>query len=59
MFVGLALGWKWPKVGGFLTTIPILFGFVVSLVTEGDISIHMVVPLTVGIMYLTVAFTRE
>jgi hypothetical protein len=55
MFIGLALGWKWPKPGGFLITVPILFGFVVSMVTEGDIPIHMAIPLIVGLMYFLTA----
>ena len=59
MFIGLALGWKWPKAGGFLITIPIFFGFVVSLFTEGDIPVHMMVPLVVGLMYIIIASIRS
>lgn len=57
--IGLALGWKWPKLGGFLITIPILFGFVVSLVIKGELPVHMMVPFTAGLAYIITAFIRS
>ena len=27
MFIGLAVGWKYEKIGGFLITVPLFIGF--------------------------------
>lgn len=59
MFIGLALGWKWPKMGGFVTTVPILFGFAVTIIKRGGMPTHMVVPLLVGLLYITTASIRH
>lgn len=52
VFIGLALGWKYPKVGGWLIVIPVIIGFVVGLLTEANLSINLAVPLIPGILYL-------
>ena len=59
MFIGLIIGWIWPKIGGFLVVIPILFGFAVTLVAKFGIPIHMLVPLFVGVLYLLTGFTKS
>ena len=58
MFVGLAVGWKWPKVGGLLITIPILLGFILGIITRGGISAHMFIPFIVGILYIVTGYTK-
>ncbi|MFA5386520.1 MAG: hypothetical protein WC297_02575 [Candidatus Paceibacterota bacterium] len=52
VFIGLALGWKYPKVGGFLVVIPVAIGFAVGLLTEANLSINLLAPLIPGILYL-------
>lgn len=52
MFIGLILGWKNEKIGGFLITIPILIGFTISMLLGQGIAIHMLIPLSIGILYL-------
>ncbi|MFA5129557.1 MAG: hypothetical protein WC477_01405 [Patescibacteria group bacterium] len=51
-FIGLALGWKYPKAGGFLVVIPIIIGFVVGLLTDASFSVNLLTPLIPGILYL-------
>lgn len=58
MFIGLGLGWKWPKIGGSLIVISILSGFIIGLIVRGDISKHMLVPFTVGILYIIVGYAK-
>ncbi len=52
VFIGLALGWKYPKVGGWLIIISIVIGLIVGLLTEANISVNLAVPLIPGILYL-------
>lgn len=58
MFIGLGLGWKLPKVGGLLITIPILVGFILGIIVEGDISLHMFIPFIVGVLYIVTGYTK-
>ena len=58
MFVGLALGWKNEKVGGFLTAVPILIGFILSIFLKQGIAIHILIPFIVGILYLIVGYKK-
>jgi hypothetical protein len=59
MFVGLILGWKYEKIGGYLIIIGILTRFIVSIIVEEGISPHLVIPLIVGILYLIVGYKKQ
>lgn len=52
VFIGLVLGWKYPKTGGWLIVIPIAIGFTVGLFTEANFSVNLFAPLIPGILYL-------
>ncbi|HOZ36612.1 MAG TPA: hypothetical protein PLR18_02160 [bacterium] len=52
VFIGLALGWKYPKAGGLLTIIPIIIGSIVGLLTEANFNINLAMPIIPGILYL-------
>jgi len=58
IFIGLALGWKYEKIGGFLIIIPIIIGFLVGLMTEANFSINLLAPLIPGILYLVVGYKK-
>ena len=58
VFIGLALGWKYPKAGGFLVIIPIIIGFVVGLLTDANFSVNLLTPLIPGILYLVVGYKK-
>lgn len=52
MFIGLAVGLKFEKIGGYLVTIPIGLGLLMGLLMQGELVGYMLVPLVVGILYL-------
>ncbi len=56
MFIGLALGWKYEKIGGYLIIISLCTGFIVSIIVRTGFGIHMLVPLVVGVLYLIVGY---
>ncbi|MFA6410665.1 MAG: hypothetical protein WCW26_03785 [Candidatus Buchananbacteria bacterium] len=59
VFIGLALGWKYPKAGGWLIIISIAIGFIVGLLTEANLSVNLAVPLIPGILYLIDGYKRQ
>jgi hypothetical protein len=52
IFIGLALGWRYPKAGGWLIIISMAIGFVSGFLTKANLSINLSVPLIPGILYL-------
>ena len=52
VFIGLVLGWKYPKVGGWLIVAAVATGFAVGFLTEANLSANLAVPLIPGILYL-------
>lgn len=58
MFIGLGLGWKYEKIGGYLTTIPLLYGILFSLVVEKELIWFMLIPLLSGILYIVVGHRK-
>ena len=52
VFIGLALGWKYQKVAGWLIVSAITIGFIVGLLTEANLSINLAVSIIPGILYL-------
>jgi len=59
VFIGLALGWKYPKAAGWLIIIAIAVGFIVGLLTEANLSINLAVPVIPGILYLVEGYNRK
>ncbi len=55
--IGLLLGWKWERVGGFMISIPVLSGFIAALFIREDPSWVMAVPLIPGVLYLISAYS--
>ena len=60
MFIGLALGWKWEKTGGYMVIIPITLATIIGSIFSEEIGLPgpMFVPLTVGILYLIVGYIK-
>jgi len=52
IFIGLALGWKYPRVGGWLIILSIAVGFVVGIFTEANMSVNLLAPAIPGFLYL-------
>jgi len=59
MFLGLLLGWLYPRVGGFLVCIPLVLGLLLGLILEGELVFHMLVPLVAGALYLVSGYSRR
>jgi len=59
MFIGLGLGWKFEKIGGFLVSIPILIGFIIGFIVEKDLTLHMIIPFLIGVLFIFIGFTKE
>ena len=59
VFIGLALGWKYPKVAGWLIVGAIAIGFIVGLLTEANLSINLAVPIIPGILYLVYGYKKQ
>ena len=58
MFIGLALGWKWEKISGYMIVIPITIATIIGSIFSEEIGLPgpMFVPLIVGILYLVVGY---
>lgn len=56
MFIGLAVGWKFEIIGGYLVTVPVGFGLLMGLLMQGELVFHMLVPLIVGVVYLIIGY---
>ena len=52
MFIGLILGWRYKKLGGYLVIIPLGIGMLFALLTWQDFAPIMLIPFLVGILYL-------
>lgn len=60
VFIGLGLAWKNEKIGGYLVTIPILSGYILSVIAgEGLGAGPMIFPLIIGILYLVLAYNKN
>ncbi len=59
VFIGLALGWKYPKVAGWLVVGAIAIDFIVGLLTEANFSINLAVPIIPGILYLVYGYKKQ
>ena len=59
MFLGLALGWKYEKAGGYLIVIPLMVAFIIGLIVEGELVVHMLVPFAIGLLYLLSGYLQH
>lgn len=51
VFIGLILGWRYPRIGGAMVVLAVLIGEAVSLLTGHGLVLHMFVPLAVGVIF--------
>ena len=58
MFIGLALGWKYEKIGGYLLIISSLIGFLTIVIAEKGSGTQMIASLFIGILYLIVGYKK-
>jgi len=58
IFVGLALGWKYEKLAGFLIIISTLIIFLLGIITKANLSANLLVPLIPGVLYLIIGYKK-
>jgi hypothetical protein len=58
IFVGLALGWKYEKIAGYLIIFALMLGLSIGLATKTGFSINMVVAIIPGILYLIAGYNK-
>ena len=58
MFIGLILGWKFEKIGGYLVVAPITVGLVLNLLIYKELTYYMLIPLVIGVLYLTAGYGK-
>lgn len=59
MFIGLFLGLKYEKLGGYIVVVPVGLGLILGVIIAHDFVVHMLVPLVPGILYLTVGYIKK
>jgi hypothetical protein len=59
MFIGLAVGWKYEKIGGYLVTVPLAIGLIFGVVAEGELIWFMLVPFLAGVLYLVAGYKKD
>lgn len=56
VFIGLAVGWKYEKLGGVLVVGAIAVGFLTGLLTGAHISSNLLFPIIPGVLYLITGY---
>jgi hypothetical protein len=60
MFIGLALGWKWEKLAGYLIIVPLVVASIIGFVfLKEGLPGPMFVPLIIGIFYLIIGYKAK
>jgi len=59
MFIGLALGWKYEKIGGYLLITSSLIGLITLVIAGKGSGTQMLASLLVGILYLIVGYKKS
>jgi hypothetical protein len=59
MFIGLGVGWKYEKIGGYLITIPLTLGLIMTIIIAKELTVHMLIPFVVGVLYLLVGYSKK
>jgi hypothetical protein len=59
IFISLALGWKYPKIAGWIIVISIIISLVVGFFTNANLSINLLIPIIPGILYLIGAYKKK
>ena len=58
MFIGLALGWRYEKAGGYLAALSLAAGLLFGLAVERELVVHMLIPLLTGILFIVAGHGR-
>lgn len=58
ILLGLALGWKYEKIGGYMVIFPLVLDFIACLIVKFAFPINMLIALIPGILYLIVGYNK-
>jgi len=58
ILTGLLLGWKWPRIGGWLITGPLFLGFLAGLLFEHEIPVPLLIPFLAGLLFLVSGYIQ-
>lgn len=59
IFIGLAVGLKYEKVGGWLIVAPLLLGIIFGVIGDANFSANMLVAFVPGILYLIAGYKNS
>ena len=59
ILLGLAIGWKYEKLGGYMVSLPLVLGFIACLIVKFTFPINMLIALIPGALYLTVGYNKK
>jgi len=58
MFIGLIIGLWREKIGGYLVTVSLAVGFVVSMIISNGFGWHMLIPFLIGVIFLVIGYNE-
>jgi len=58
IFIGLALGWKYEKISGYLIIFALVIGLSIGITIKMGFSINMVIAVIPGILYLITGYNK-
>ncbi len=56
VFIGLGLGWKTEKIAGYIISIPIIIGNILTIILLREFGGPMLIPLVVGLIYIYLSY---
>lgn len=59
VFIGLVLGWPFPRAGGYLTVIPVAIAFAVGIFTQANMTVNLAAPIVPGVLYLVYGYGQR
>jgi hypothetical protein len=58
IFIGLAIGWKYEKIAGYLIMIALTIGLLIGVITKTGFSINLLIAIIPGILYLIIGYNN-
>lgn len=57
--IGLAIGWKYPKIGGYLIVLTVTLSVIFGLIAHANFSMNILFILIPGILYLIAGYGKN
>lgn len=58
VFLGLFIGLRYEKIGGYLVVIPLTVGIIFGIVVSKELIWFMLIPEIIGLIYLTLGYKK-